>query len=110
MWYFSQGGDDLSNAGGVSISLALGWSVRYHLGSLAMGSLLIAIITLIKVVFEYLVAKYEAMTQSDGAVYKMVTCCIRCVIWSLDSYVKFINKNAYIQIALQSSSFCTSAW
>lgn len=61
MWYFSQGGDDLSNAGGVSISLALGWSVRYHLGSLAMGSLLIAIITLIKVVFEYLVAKYEAM-------------------------------------------------
>lgn len=100
MWYFSQGGDDVSNAGGVSISLAFGWSFKYHLGSLAMGSMLIAIMTLIKVVFEYLVKKYEAITGTDGTVYKIVTCCIRCVIWSLDSYVKFINRNAYIQIAL----------
>ena len=110
MWYYNRGGDDTSTSGSVSISLAFGWSVRYHLGSLAMGSFLIAVISLIRAIFEYLVKKYEALAGSDNIAYKMATCCIRCVLWCLDSYVKFLNKNAYIQIALQSKNFCPSAW
>jgi hypothetical protein len=30
-------------------------------------------------------------------------------MWSLDCCVKFVNKNAYIQIALHSNSFCEAA-
>jgi hypothetical protein len=96
MWYYSNGGDDQSSGGGVSISLALGWSVKYHLGSLAMGSFLIAVVTMIRVVFEYIAKKYEAMAGGDSVLYKAATCCVRCVLWCLDSYIKFLNKNAYI--------------
>lgn len=82
----------------------------YHLGSIAFGSFLIALITLIRVVFEYLVKQYESMGANDGFVYKAVTCCMRYVLYCLDKYVKFITKNAFIQIALQSTNFCAAAW
>ena len=32
-----------------------------------------------------------------------------CVLWCLDQYVKFITKNAFIQIALTNKSFCPAA-
>lgn len=48
--------------------------------------------------------------MKDNVIFKIVTCCIRCILWCLDKYIKFITKNAYIQIALGSKSFCTSAW
>lgn len=40
----------------------------------------------------------------------MVVCATRCCLWCLDTCVKFINKTAYIQIALHSKSFCNAAW
>ena len=86
------------------------WASWYHCGSIAFGSFIIALVTFIRVVFEYLNKKYEAMGNKDNMVYKAVSCCMRCVLWCLDKYVKFITKNAYIQIALHSESFCTSAW
>ena len=107
MWYFSgAGSDDNSSAGDVSVNLGIRWAITYHMGSLAWGSFLIAVITLIKVIFEYLAKKYESMAGKDGAIYKAVTCCLRCVIWCIDAYIKFVNKNAYIQIALHNSHFC----
>jgi solute carrier family 44 (choline transporter-like protein), member 2/4/5 len=111
MWYFSGQGSEMSDQPGeVSLIKAIGWGTWYHLGSLAFGSFLIALITMIRVVFEYLAKKYEAMGNKDNFVYKAVTCCIRCVLYCLDKYVKFITKNAYIQIALHNSNFCTAAW
>jgi len=112
MWYFSGGGaDDGDDAGNsVSIFKAIGWGCFYHLGSIAFGSFLIAVITLIRVIFEYIAKKYEAVGNKDNAVYKAVSCCIRCCLWCLDKYVKFITKNAFIQIALSNKSFCPAAF
>jgi len=88
---------------------ATGWGFWYHNGSIAFGSFVIAVVTMIRVVFEYIVKQYEAAGMKDNVIFKIVTCCIRCVLWCLDKYVKFITKNAYIQIALSSNSFCSSA-
>lgn len=60
MWYFSGQGSDIgdeSNKGGVW--LAIKWAFRFHLGSLAWGSFLVAVITMIRVIFEYIVYQYE---------------------------------------------------
>ena len=100
MWYFRQGSDDASTDGGVSITQSIGWAVKYHLGSLAFGSFIIAVVNLIKAIFEYIVYQYEQATNSNNVIFKIVTCCIRCIIWCVDAYIKFMNKNAYIQIAL----------
>ena len=111
MWYYSGQGQEMSDARGeVSVCSALKWAIWYHVGSIAMGSFLIALITFIRIVFEYIVYQYEKVGDKENAIYKALKCVIRCVLWCLDKYVKFITKNAYIQIALHSEAFCTSAW
>jgi len=111
MWFFSGQGSENSDATGeVSIMLAVKWSMFKHIGSLAMGSFLIAVVTMIKVVFEYFAAQQEKVAGKENVAFKAIACCIRCCIWCLDAYVKFINENAYIQIALHNSNFCKGAW
>ena len=49
-WYFSHYGD---TAGKGSILLGVKWILRYHLGSIALGSCIIAIVQMIRIMFEY---------------------------------------------------------
>merc|ERR1711879_538252 len=35
--------------------------------------------------------------------------CLICCMWCLEKCIKFLNKNAYIQVALMGTNFCTSA-
>jgi len=70
MWYFRQGSDDASRSGGVSISQGICWCIRYHLGSIAFGSFLIAVLNTIKALFEYMVYQYEqANPNSKNVVF-----------------------------------------
>merc|ERR1712060_43531 len=39
----------------------------------------------------------------------LVLKCLQCCMWCLEKCLKFINKNAYIQIALLGTNFCVSA-
>ena len=111
MWYFSgQGSDTNAKDSDVSVSLGIKWAFTYHFGSLALGSFLIALVNFAKLIIEILVKKAEASGGADlSPVAKCVLCCARCCIWALDAYMKFITKNAYIQIALHGNNFCTSA-
>ena len=92
LWYF-QGNN--SDAPSVSVTRGFYWAFRYHLGSLALGSLLIALVTMIKLLFEYFAKKYEKMS-GESVIVKTVLCFVRCMIWSLDACVKFISENAFI--------------
>lgn len=105
-WYFSHSAD---SGGTASISKGFKWILRYHLGSIAFGSLIIAICEFIRFMFEY----YRR--QMTGRVFNNPVG--KCLLWStkyclncLNRVVKYISKMAYIQIALTSSNFCMSAW
>jgi hypothetical protein len=76
---------------------------------MAMGSFLVAVVSIVRLVFEYLIYQYEKTQPKDNVVWKVVKACVRFVSWSLDCCVKFVNKNAYIQIALRNQSFCPAA-
>jgi hypothetical protein len=94
LWYFSQGAasDDKNKA---SISTGVRWIFRYHVGSIAFGSLIIAIMQAIKLIFNYLRKKFQR--KMDGNCCLKVCCCmIACCVACLDRCVKFIAKNAYI--------------
>ncbi|KAK0065696.1 choline transporter-like protein 2 [Biomphalaria pfeifferi] len=79
---------------------------RYHLGSLAFGSLLIAIVQIIRAFLEYLDSKLKA---SENPVAKFFLKCLKCCFWCLEKILKFLCKNAYIMIAVYGKNFCTSA-
>eukprot|EP00440_Ansanella_granifera_P074474 gb/GFBE01080819.1/.p1 GENE.gb/GFBE01080819.1/~~gb/GFBE01080819.1/.p1 ORF type:complete len:941 (+),score=238.72 gb/GFBE01080819.1/:1-2823(+) len=79
---------------------------RYHLGSLAFGSFIIALVEFIRYVMKY----YEKQAQAQkNRVMVMILKICQCCMWCLEKCLKFLNKNAYIQIALMGTNFCVSA-
>ena len=111
IWYFTAGAESDANNDheGGGVFKALGWAFRYHLGSLAFGALLIAIVTMLRVVFEYFAKKAEKLS-GDNVIVKAVLCYVRCMLWCLDKCVKFITENAYVQVAISGCSFCDGAY
>ncbi|XP_016977108.2 choline transporter-like 2 [Drosophila rhopaloa] len=78
----------------------------YHLGTVAFGSLILAIVRLIRLVLEYI---HEKLKKYDNAVTRAILCCMRCFFWLLETFLKFLNRNAYIMCAIHGKNFCSSA-
>lgn len=84
---------------------------RYHLGSLAFGSLILAIIQMVRLLFEYFRKTMSKVNPATATpIVQFLLKIASCALWCLDRFVKFINQNAYIQIALGSDNFCMSAY
>ncbi|XP_035509862.1 choline transporter-like protein 5-B isoform X2 [Morone saxatilis] len=81
-------------------------AIRYHTGSLAFGSLIVAVVQLFRIVLEYLDHKLKG---SQRAFARFLLCCLKCCFWCLEHFIKFINRNAYIMIAIYGKNFCTSS-
>ncbi|KAG7486524.1 hypothetical protein JOB18_032881 [Solea senegalensis] len=88
------------------IFASLGRALRYHTGSLAFGSLILSVVQVIRVVLEYLDHKLKG-AQNKFA--KFMLSCMKCCFWCLEKCIKFLNRNAYIMIAIYGKSFCPSA-
>uniref|UniRef100_A0AAY4DCR5 Choline transporter-like protein n=1 Tax=Denticeps clupeoides TaxID=299321 RepID=A0AAY4DCR5_9TELE len=88
------------------ICSSLGRALRYHTGSLAFGSLILAIVQIIRVILEYLDQKLKG-AQNKCA--RFLLSCLKCCFWCLEKCIKFINRNAYIMVAIYGKNFCTSA-
>jgi hypothetical protein len=81
---------------------------RYNLGSVALGSLLVAIVQTIRLVFWYVRRKALGTSRRVPFVNFILACigyCLACI----EKILKFINKNAYIHISIYGTSFCQSA-
>ncbi|XP_067951394.1 choline transporter-like protein 2 isoform X2 [Watersipora subatra] len=85
---------------------SVGRTLLYHTGSIAFGALIIAIIQIIRVGLEYLDAKLKG---AENPVAKFLLKCLKCCFWCLEKFMKMINKNAYILIAIYGKNFCTAA-
>nr|XP_040047524.1 choline transporter-like protein 2 isoform X1 [Gasterosteus aculeatus aculeatus] len=85
---------------------SLGRSLRYHTGTLAFGSLILSIVQIIRVLLEYLDHKLKG---AQNKFTKFLLCCLKCCFWCLEKIIKFLNRNAYIMVAIYGKSFCTSA-
>lgn len=79
---------------------------RYHLGSLAFGSLIIALVQLIR----YLLLRLQQQLKaSNNKVAQYITTCLQCFFACLERFLMILNKNAYIEIAVYGYSFCEAA-
>jgi hypothetical protein len=77
--------------------------LRYHLGTAAFGSLILAIIKTIRSILAYLQRKAK---KSGNKIAQYVLCVLQCCMWCLEKCMRFLNKNAYIQTAMHGYSFC----
>ena len=81
-------------------------AVFYHLGTVAFGSFIIAVIRMIRTIVSYVESKLK-MYNND--LTRCLICLCKCCLWCLEKFMRFINRNAYIMCAIKSTSFCKSA-
>ncbi|XP_077616987.1 choline transporter-like protein 4 isoform X2 [Crocuta crocuta] len=81
-------------------------TLRYHTGSLAFGSLILTLVQIARVVLEYIDNKLRG---AQNPVARCIMCCFKCCLWCLEKFIKFLNRNAYIMIAIYGKNFCVSA-
>ncbi|KAJ3662587.1 hypothetical protein Zmor_006928 [Zophobas morio] len=70
--------------------------IRYHLGTVAFGSLIITIIAIIKALIRSLVNSRQAKVLID------------CCLGAIEDFLKYLSKNAYIQTAMHGQPFYIS--
>jgi hypothetical protein len=81
-------------------------ALYYHLGTLAFGAALIAICRFVRLILGYIAKESEAGGNPVAAmIAKVLICCVTC----FKRFMEFINKNAYIDVCITSSSFCVAA-
>ncbi|KAM9386361.1 choline transporter-like protein 5-B isoform 1-T1 [Pholidichthys leucotaenia] len=81
-------------------------AIRYHTGSLAFGSLILSVVQMVRIVLEYLDHKLKG---SHNACARFLVCCLKCCFWCLEHFIKFLNRNAFIMMAIYGKNFCTSS-
>merc|ERR1719261_734085 len=102
-WYFRPNGEKASITNGSTVPRGFKNAITYHLGSLALGSFIIAVIQLIKYYLLYLSKQAE---KQHNKLLSLIFKCLGYIVWCVEKCVKFLNKNAYIQIALLGKKFC----
>lgn len=105
-YYWSRG--DSSQMPTFPVLTALKNTTVYHMGSVAFGSFIIAVIQLIRFLLEYLDRKTKEL-QAANKCAAWALCCCKCCMWCLEKIVAFINRNAYIMVAVKGTSYCVSA-
>ncbi|PON84106.1 Choline transporter-like [Trema orientale] len=84
--------------------------IRYSLGSVALGSLILSFVESIRFMLESIRRKLKvAGTSPDNwfgkAAFHVSRFCLRCIDWTIRS----VNRNAFIMIAITGKSFCKSS-
>jgi choline transporter-like protein 2/4/5 len=108
-YYFNSTIEDGEDGGEATVSLGFKFAFLNHMGSLAAGSFIIAVIRFIRLVFLYMAKQAEKASGDNQAVKLVVAigeCCLRC----LEEVCDYINGHAYAYMAVSGQNFCSSAW
>lgn len=104
-WYFSRPKSDLS-----SPVLTSYWIlIRYHLGSIALGSLIVSGIKVLRLLFKRLESLTERATNSTYTLCNSAGKVFQIFLWIFQKIILYINTNTYVEIALTGKSFAHSA-
>jgi len=107
LWFFTPNADKGSvTAGRGGVLESVRTIFRYHIGSAMFGSLVIATVQFIRWLMFYF--EKNAAAQKNGVMVCILKA-VQCCLWCFEKCLKFLNKNAYIQICIKSTNFCTSA-
>ena len=103
-WYWTRDKTgDIPNGG---LMASLSRTCRFHLGTLAFGSLVLSIVRMIRVLLEYVEEKLKQYELEDNYAVKCVMCCCKCCMWCLEKFIRYMNRNAYIMTAVYGYNFC----
>jgi hypothetical protein len=112
-WYWSTDKASVGTGlGSATIMKSLKRYVRYNLGTVIFGALIIAIVQLIRILMNYYLSQMEKLEKNEAMkkVIAVMKCLVNCCLWCLEKFIGFINKKAYIMSATHGMSFCKGAF
>jgi len=105
-WYFSRDAHGYSANVKSPAFRSFSRALTFSFGSLAFGSLLLAIVQFLSFVVRQ-ARRINSKTQNK--IVGLFLCIIQCFLNCIERIVKFIDRFTYIYIAMHGDSFCTSA-
>jgi len=110
-WFFDRRLVDEHYAGCFTPFVCLFKVLRYHTGTAAFGSFLIAIVKLVRALLLKVQKSLKKKTKGSycAAPMDIALCCCQCCLWCLEKCIRFISRQAYIQTALVGYNFCKAA-
>ncbi|TKY66544.1 Choline transporter protein 2 [Spatholobus suberectus] len=104
--YYWAGGETSPEIPFLSVFSSMKRLMRYSLGSVALGSLIVSFVESIRFLLEAIRRKLKVSSHGHDsclgkAAYQSSQCFLRCIEWT----IKSVNRNAYIMIAITGKSF-----
>jgi len=106
-WYYNHGANSELDS---PVTRGLKMAFRYHFGSLAFGSFILAVVQFLQMMVEVFKKQAENSGADQNKCFEYAINCLRCCLACVERIVQFINETAYIQIALRGKNFCMAAW
>lgn len=107
IWYFAPDRHNLNSP----ICRALSWGLFTHVGTVAFGALLLAIIWAIQIVLAYIHKKVKE-AEKKGHVPKYISWiigCLQCCAACFERIIRYISRHAYVETIIRSVGFCKGA-
>ena len=79
----------------------------FHTGSLALGSLVIAIIQFIEFILVFIQHRLQAYSDKLKLV-KWILRALTCVVFCVERFLRYVNRVVYIEMAIYGTGFCFS--
>jgi choline transporter-like protein 2/4/5 len=84
---------------------------RYHMGTISFGSFIIGVVQFVRALLLYISHKLKAMNPqgSLGGLVRCMLCYCSCCMAYVKRFLEFLSKNAYVETAIEGTSFCRAA-
>ncbi|XP_054015045.1 choline transporter-like protein 1 isoform X2 [Hylaeus anthracinus] len=99
-WFFTRDKKKLS----LAVTRGFGYLVRYHLGTVAFGALVIGVVRLVRAIISFV---QNRLKRYDNDLVRGILWCCQCCLWCFECALKFLTRNAYIETAIYGCNFCT---
>eukprot|EP00930_Biecheleria_cincta_P044458 TRINITY_DN30575_c0_g1_i1.p1 TRINITY_DN30575_c0_g1~~TRINITY_DN30575_c0_g1_i1.p1 ORF type:complete len:698 (+),score=112.36 TRINITY_DN30575_c0_g1_i1:105-2198(+) len=109
VWYFKKRGSSASALAGFTVYdmfQAFTSAIFYHLGSLICGSFLITLFRAARIAAAFLI---RASEDAGNPILSIVAKCFQCCLTCAQKVVNNVTSMAYMDIALNSSTYCEGA-
>jgi len=82
-------------------------AVRWHMGTAAFGSLVLSLLWVARILINFFA---KLADWDENSMMRYVCCCFRCCTMVFQSFVRYMNKMAYLQTVLHGYDFCDAAF
>ncbi|KAK9842492.1 hypothetical protein WJX81_002530 [Elliptochloris bilobata] len=93
------------------VLVSLRRALLFHMGSVAIGSFLVALLQFVRWLLAW-IDRRTKLLQRGAVTQRWLKCLLvglQAVLWLVEKIVKFVNRNAYIMIAVHGGGYCASA-